>query len=289
MGAVWAGAQVVAAVNHWSVAAASYERNHHVRPISSSVSDVQPEDLPAADVLLFSPECTNHGGTRGAAPRDESSRNQGWDVIRFVRAIRPRAFVVENVRGFRGWERFSEWAAALQDLGYALNRDADGRAGQMLCAADWGVPQARHRLIVVGVRGYEPHIQSPRMEWRPVVECIDWTLPMPRIDSRPRATSTLARIALGRELFGAAPFLTVYYKCGPQVASLDRPCRTVTTRDRFGLVAGDRYRMLQPAELLRIQGFPDSYSLAGTREQQVMQVGNAVPPGLMAGVLEQAA
>ena len=47
-------------------------------------------------------------------------------------------------------------------------------------------------------------------------------------------------------------------------------------------------RMLQPAELLRVMGFPDSYQLAGTRAQMVMQIGNAVAPPVMRQILEEA-
>jgi len=56
---------------------------------------------------------------------------------------------------------------------------------------------------------------------------------------------------------------------------------TVTTRDRFGLVQAYgldiTFRMLQPHELARAQGFPDSYWFAGTKTDQVKQIGNAVP------------
>lgn len=47
--------------------------------------------------------------------------------------------------------------------------------------------------------------------------------------------------------------------------------------------------MLQPHELLRLQGFPESYRLEGTRAQQVMQVGNSVSPPVMREILEQVA
>jgi DNA (cytosine-5)-methyltransferase 1 len=60
---------------------------------------------------------------------------------------------------------------------------------------------------------------------------------------------------------------------------------TVTANDGFGLVELEvtryyldiRFRMLQPGELARAQGFPDAYQFAGTKKEQVKQIGNAVP------------
>lgn len=289
LGAQFTGARLVFAINHWEIAAVTYERNHGLRPHRTSIFDVDPLALPPADVLLFSPECQSHGSARGAAPRDEVSRGTAMEVVRFVRTIQPRLFVCENVPGIRSWPLFGKWIAQIEDLGYGVNRDGQDRPGQVLDSADWGVPQNRQRWFLVGGRGYIPHIQSPRRPHRTVGECIDFSLPTSRIDSKRRSAKTLAAIAEGRRLFGDAPFLRVYYGSGPQVMGLDRPCRTVTTRDRFMLVHGDRVRFLQPLELARIMGFPDTYYLHGSRAARIMQLGNAVAPAQMAGILEQAA
>lgn len=289
LGAQLVGGHLVFAINHWEIAAQTYERNHGLRPHRTSIFDVDPLDLPPADVLLFSPECQSHSAARGACPRDEMSRGTALEVVRFVRVINPLIFVVENVPAVRSWPRFGEWVAQLEDLGYGVNRDGQDRPGQVLDCADWGVPQSRPRWFLVGARGYVPHIQSPRLPHRTVGECLDMTLPMTRIDARPRAAKTMARIEEGRARFGDAAFIAVFYGSGPQVMGLDRPCRTVTTRDRFMLVRGGYLRMLQPCELLRVMGFPDSYYLHGTREQRIKQLGNAVAPAQMQGILEQAA
>lgn len=84
------------------------------------------------------------------------------------------------------------------------------------------------------------------------------------------------------------PFLISYYGNGEPL-SIDQPLDTVTTKDRFGLVRpfvqtanGKAYlevlfRMLQPRELARAQGFRDSYEFVGTKTQVTKQIGNAVP------------
>lgn len=85
-----------------------------------------------------------------------------------------------------------------------------------------------------------------------------------------------------------AAFLVSYY--GQSIGSdLRDPCPTVTTKDRFGLVTVEveghpyvvtdiRMRMLAPRELARAMGFPDSYQMDGTIQDQVAAVGNAVCP-----------
>lgn len=87
------------------------------------------------------------------------------------------------------------------------------------------------------------------------------------------------------------PFLTPYYGSSGAV-SVDEPLDTVTCKDRFGLVQprltinGEEYlldihfRMLQPDELSRAQGFPEDYVFTGTKTEITKQIGNAVPCGL---------
>ncbi|MCX7772651.1 MAG: DNA cytosine methyltransferase, partial [Clostridia bacterium] len=90
-------------------------------------------------------------------------------------------------------------------------------------------------------------------------------------------------------------FLMTYYGNGDDLGQrVDEPLRTITTKDRFGIVtvAGQDYqivdigmRMLEPRELFKAQGFPDDYIIdrdyagkAYPRSEQVARCGNAVPP-----------
>ena len=92
------------------------------------------------------------------------------------------------------------------------------------------------------------------------------------------------------------PFLVKFYGTGG-AASLGVPMDTITCKDRFGLVQpivmvkGEphtldiRFRMLQPHELSKAQSFPAGYRFSGNREEQVKQVGNAVPPALAQAIV----
>ncbi len=89
------------------------------------------------------------------------------------------------------------------------------------------------------------------------------------------------------------PSLIEFYGSSSE-QSVDDPVPTVTTKDRFGLMVLEwleqgygvylldiRFRMLQPRELARAQGFPDTYEFTGNRQDVVKQIGNAVPPDVM--------
>ena len=102
-----------------------------------------------------------------------------------------------------------------------------------------------------------------------------------RIADRPSPTISCSGAHLG---------LVVPYYGNDEAGEIGRPLRTVTCKDRFGLLEGEtvkldiRFRMLLPHELSGAQGFPREYAFSGTREEQVRQIGNAVCPPVAAAL-----
>jgi DNA (cytosine-5)-methyltransferase 1 len=108
---------------------------------------------------------------------------------------------------------------------------------------------------------------------------------------------SLVEVRTGGDGKRFASFLTSYYSEGGTSSSLRRPMPAVVTHDRHGLVRvtlddgaqlefGDiGMRMLQPRELARAQGFPDSYRLEGTKREQTARIGNSVVPQLAAAIV----
>jgi DNA (cytosine-5)-methyltransferase 1 len=158
----------------------------------------------------------------------------------------------------------------------------------VLNAADFGVPQERVRLVISGhLKRQPPPIVPPRNVVRTAAEIIDlgagqWS----PVRKRGRARNTLRRVAAGRAQFGER-FVFSYYGNTKSGRSLDRPIGTITTKDRWAIVDGDRMRMLSVDECRRAMSFPDDYVLHGTREEQVKQLGNAVPPLMAEHVVRQ--
>jgi len=290
------GAKIVAAVDACPIATETYAANFpDALVIKKRLEQVVPAKLRDAagdiDLLLASPECTNHTCAKGSAPRSEESRATAMQIIRFAKAFLPRWIVMENVIHMRPWSRYNELIAELTRLGYHTRE-------QVLDAASFGVPQNRKRLFVICDREMEPaavesttrvsamtvaEILDPPMQWR--------TTPLFK---RGRASDTLARAQRAMaELGKNKAFLIVYYGtdgCGGWQA-LNRPLRTVTTVDRFAYVephkAGHVMRMLQVPELKRAMGVKTSYQLpVGTRRDRIRLLGNGVCPPVMKRIVK---
>jgi DNA (cytosine-5)-methyltransferase 1 len=170
--------------------------------------------------------------------------------------------VIENVVQMKGWSGFAPLLSELR-RSYKVSI-------QTLDAADFPVPQQRRRLFIICDRDRDPPNMPVRTyQTAPTVQDIldpPGTWPANRLDNGLRAKPTLERAKRAMKALGrGTPFLIVYY--GSDGAggwqSLDRPLRTITTLDRFGLVVWDgnvtTLRMLQVSELKRAMGFGEAY------------------------------
>jgi DNA (cytosine-5)-methyltransferase 1 len=294
-GARAAGITLAGAIDMCPIATATYRDNFpDAAVITGRLEDVNlPElrrQLGKIDILLASPECTNHTCAKGAAPRSESSRATAMHVVEYAKFFRPRWLVLENVVHMRPWSRYEELKDSLQHLGYQI-------AEQILDASDFGVPQTRRRLFLVGDRARQPltvkHRRSGRRASAKSILDKKGTWVTAPLRSERRAKDTLARAkrAIGK-LGDDAPFLLVYYGSDGSGGwqPLSRPLRTITTIDRFALVepsaTGHEMRMLQVPELRRAMGFEEDFELLhGTRRAKIRLLGNGVCPPVMKEVV----
>ena len=290
-GAVLAGASVVGGIDAWTLATEVFADNFpEAKVFTGRVEEFEPgvvlDEVGPVDLLLASPECTNHSCARGARPRVEESRETAFQVVRYARVMRPRWIIVENVIHMRPWSRYQDLLQALRDEGYRV-------AEHVHDAADHGVPQRRRRLFLLCDRECEPpaRILKQRGRKRSAASILDrpGTWKRSPLDNGRRAAATLERAergfcALGRD----APFLLVYYGSDGSGGwqPLTVPLRTITTLDRFGLCEpsddGPTLRMLQVPELARAMGFNEDLVLKrGTRRDRIMLLGNGVCPPVM--------
>jgi len=272
-GAQDAGVDVVWAANHWPLAVHVHSTNHP--GAVHECQDLQQADwtaLPAFDLLLASPACQGHSTASQPKRRryHDALRATAWAVVDCADATEPSAIIVENVPSFRNWRLFPLWCEALQLLGYHV-QDME------LTASHHGVPQRRRRLFIVATRR-QCSLKLPSSSVEPAFgPCIDWDVDGWRPVTA-ASTGARKRIAKGRANHGAR-FLTQHVSNHPGVP-LDQPIRTVTTKDQWAVVDGDRYRPLTMRELARGMGFPESYVWPGDlRRRDVVQgLGNAVCP-----------
>lgn len=295
-GAREAGVEVVTAFDLWPLAGKVHDANFPeaefiLGRLEDQDVDALVKKLGPIDLILASPECTNHSPAKGNKPRCEKSKETAFQVVRFAKAFKPRWLVVENVINMRKWSRYAEFKSALEELGYNLHE-------QVLNSALFGVPQSRRRLFILADRQQMPSQTVPqRVKIKKVADIVDlngtykWT-PL-RQPSRAKATLERAERGLA-ELGDDKPFLLVYYGSdgGGGWQRLNRPLRTITTVDRFALVKPDLkhghvMRMLQVPELQAAMGMPPEMKFeAGTRRDRIKMIGNAVCPPVMCQVIK---
>lgn len=294
-GAHKAGVEIVAAFDLWNLAG----KNHHANFPDAQFFPGRLEDISLGevakkigkiDLILASPECTNHSPARGSKPRNEESKNTAFQVVRFAKKFKPKWIIVENVVSMRNWSRYEEFKEELTEAKYNIRE-------QILDSSDFGVPQKRRRLFLVCARNGKPDLVKKRPGRKKHVKSIlnfngkyNWSL----LKVKGRAKATLERASLGiGEVGTKTPFLIVYY--GSDHAggwqSLSRPLRTITTLDRFALVKptpdGHVMRMLQVPELQSAMGMAGMVFQHGTRREKIKMIGNAVCPPVMQAVIEQ--
>lgn len=277
-GAQMAGINVVWAANHWPAAVAIHSANHPgAAHACQDLHQTNWMDVPAHDILLASPCCQGHSRARGKAngnPQHDASRSTAWAVVSAAEYHRPAFAVIENVPEFTRWALYPAWCAAMGALGYCLTP-------LIVDAADHGAPQHRERLFIVAARAAHPiMINLRKREHVPAASFIDFGAgKWQPIDKPGRACATLRRVAAGRASFGDR-FLMPYYGGGSGLTgrSLRRPVGTITTRDRWGVVDGERTRMLTAQECRAAMGFPADYVLPAKHADAVHMLGNAVCP-----------
>lgn len=277
LGAEMAGCQVIWAANHWPAAVDAYRANHpRTRVACQDLHQADWSQVPEHDLLIASPACQGHCKARGKdRPHHDTARSTAWAVVSCAEVHRPARVVVENVPEFLRWALFPAWSAAMQALGYQLSH-------QVVDAADSGVPQHRRRVFITAALGKATPLAIPTRPHAPARGILSRGDRWSDVDSK--CARTRARVRHARETIGDE-FLVAYYGTERGGRSLDKPLGTVTTRDRFAVVQGERMRMLSVPEYQAAMGFPPAYQLPRNKALAIHLLGNAVPPPLAMDVI----
>ena len=302
LGLVQAGFVVRAAVECDADACDTYTATHRD-------TDLRDADIRASsfcqyrgiDLVAGGPPCQpfSSGGKRLGNADD---RDLMPSFIRVIEEVRPRSFLMENVPGLGAAERASYFTAvlsALSELHYTVS-------SVVLNAADYGAPQNRRRLFVVGLlnaeRPYELPVPSHGPKGRrPYVNV--GTVLDPNVclgDPNPSAVVYAKRPDLR-----PSPYAGHLFNGGGRPIDLSAPCHTILASaggnkthfldtqaevppyhlhlrrggaPRKGTLPGSRRLTVEESAL--VQTFPKSMKFAGSRSSQYTQVGNAVPPKL---------
>jgi DNA (cytosine-5)-methyltransferase 1 len=310
LGFVRAGFEVVWANDACADACDTYRRNLGGHVVRADVRSVVASGLPACEVVVGGPPCQGFSVAGKMAPEDPRSALV-WEFVRFVGALRPRAFVLENVKALGALPRWGPLRGrllrALRGLGYAVRV-------RVLDAQHFGVPQRRPRAFFVGTaRGLPPWAPPPSAGPAPTAGEVLRALPPPGPGNEGVA---LARVVPARWPHRRdEPYTGMLFNGGRPV-DLARPVQTLCAslggnktpivdeeelrhgrppwvawyfrhlqRRRPPLTrAPARLRRLTVTEAALLQGFPAGFRFEGALSAQWAQIGNAVPPALAEAV-----
>lgn len=314
-GLLRAGFNVVCAVDSWNKAVASYRLNFTHPCLDADVAKLTGKLIRSTaslgeidvDLVVGGPPCQGFSIQR-IGPDCDSRNSLVLQYARLLEELAPRMFVMENVPGLLG-KRGRPLIEAFLERMTAADYEAEAH---IVNAADYGVPQVRKRVIVVGWRKNDvapfilPPPTHPPVKIRTVQDAIG-DLPTPsevgvsgadplhkKTRLSPLNQERLTHIPPGGGMEqlpvhlraachkGGAARIGHRYVYGRLAA--DQPASTITarfdsfTRGRFAHPAVDRNITLR--EGARLQTFPDEFRFVGNQEDITAQIGNAVPPAL---------
>ena len=245
---------------------ATLERNGFTQAVCADVGDVDYSQWRGAvDLLSGGPPCQPFSG--GGLLLGEADARNGWEVtIAATAALRPRAVLFENVQGmltgrFAGYRRAI--SARLDDLGYHHN-------WVPLDAANFGVPQRRRRVFLIGF--------ADRRAWEA------FTLP-PTSRTRLTVRAALRRLGPPNGMNGHDAHGRAREYPGHTASTLDAPSKTIVAGGR-GLGGGSgtvrldsgEVRYFTVREAATLQTFPPTWRFDEAWSRAFVEIGNAVPP-----------
>lgn len=285
--------------------------DHVVRATLPEGAELPTDSWP--DVVIGGPPCQGFSVIGRMDPDDPRSRHV-FSLIDAVAALRPRAFVLENVKALAVAPR---WSAVRDEL--ARRAKALGYETELLLlnAADYGVPQRRERMFLVGVGGMQPLCPTPTSKGSPPtvgdtlrrlppfgspgndVGSTARVVPAPSPVMRPTAhKGSLLFNGSGRPLDLDHPAKTLPASMGGNATpiidqeQLEHGAEPWVVTYHARLRAGDpplteappRMRRITVREAAALQGFPSDWDFRGPQGARYRQIGNAVPPPLAQAV-----
>ncbi len=260
-------------------AVATHRLNLGSHIVGGDISKVRLASLPKADVVAAGFPCQGFSRANIHRAAADDRNNLYVHVVRFLRHIKPKFFMLENVKGILSLNKgadFSEIHAALEESGYRVDF-------RVLNAADFGVPQHRLRVIICGVRrDLDDSLEfvfpkathskdgSTGQKWLTAGEALKG---IPEPDRPHRLLNHV-----GSQYKVTNRDFTGHRRMNPK-----QPSPTILARGNGGggvcaLPHPANHRRLTVRESAILQSFPMNFAFTGKLMSMYRQIGNAVPP-----------
>lgn len=296
-----------------------YERNFNGHKNYGDATTINPDTLPDFELLVGGFPCQAFSVAGKRAGFNDTRGTLFFDIARILKVKRPRHLVLENVKGLLSHDTgktFQTMLKVLSDLGYRVE-------WQVLNSKDFGVPQNRERIYIVGHLGGEcrgkvfPITGTNRKDTRIIGQDVAYTIDANyhkgtntldksrrsivqinqpkhsnnRVYGTDGVSPTLNTMQGGNRQPFIAPVLTPSRKekrqNGRRVKDNGEPSFTLTGQDQHGVQIDTRIRRLTPKECERLQGFPDDWTAGESDTQRYKMCGNAVTTNVVQAVMEK--
>lgn len=278
--------EIVYALDNDEYCTKIYNDNFKHKCVVQDIKSLEIASLPDFDILIGGFPCQSFSISAQNPPRLGYKDERGmlfFEMVKILRERQPRFFIAENVKGLLSANKgkaFPMIIKEFEDAGYKV-------VHKLLNAEEYGVPQRRQRVVIVGFRDEDDYLK--------------FQYPTP-VESRKTLGDVIDLTADQEEKWffsqkAVDGMMAVREKMNKgRVQNLDEPCNTISSHlakvslnstDPVRFVNG-RYRRFTPRECARIQSFPDSFALDSVSEaRQYKAIGNAVPPMMMWYVAKQ--
>lgn len=274
--------EIVYAVDNDEYCTRIYNDNFTHKCVVNDVRDIKIEEMPQFDMLIGGFPCQSFSISAQNPPRLGYKDERGmlfFEMVKILKERRPRFFIAENVKGLLSANKGKAFPMIIKefcDAGYTV-------VHKLLNASEYGVPQKRERVIIVGFRNFEDF------------QKFHYPMKVKSSERKVLGDVIMEESNHNQTLFfsekAVAGMMAVREKMNKgRVMSLTEPCNTISAHlakvslnstDPVYMV-GERYRRFSTREAARIQSFPDSFCFDSVSQiRQYKAIGNAVPPVLM--------
>ncbi len=254
----------------------SYEENFGEKPFGD-ITKIDENDIPDHDILFGGFPCQPFSIIGQMKGLNDTRGTLFFDIARIIEAKKPKAFILENVKQLVGHDQgktLKVIVQSLKDLGYHVQYS-------VLNALDYGLPQKRERVVIVGHR--EPIMftfPNPEKPYKSLNEILET-----KVDEKYFASDFIQEKRKDKHKSSYYPSIWHENKSG-NICSYPYSCALRSgASHNYLLVNGER--RLTPREMFRLQGFPDWYKIVVSDAQAKKQAGNAVPVNMIKAVVQK--
>ena len=258
----------------------AYAENYNIAP-HGDITEIDASTIPSHHILFAGFPCQPFSIIGNRLGFDDIRGTLFFEIVRILEEKKPPMFVLENVKQLTSHNRGNTLRVILE----TLDRINYKTFVRVLNALDYGVPQKRERIIIVGFKGKDSDVTFSFPEKQPRIT-VDAILESDSaIDPKHFVSEHIAKKR--KEAHQSEHPTAIWHenKAG-NISSYPYSCALRAGASyNYLLVNGER--RLTPREMLRLQGFPDSFKIVCNDSQTRKQAGNAVPVPMIKAVLKE--